>query len=383
MASIIANSLRGVVESAFFVRIVDFIRWWGRMLAASFPRKHKIHKDKYCIAYWAKSKLRFAICANGQLKELGELDLDRHDIADLNANNLRAVRACRLPLVFRIDSNRGVEVIDRLPKTATKELTKILTHRLDSLSPWRHEAVHFAANGITESNDGYIEVRIAIVPRRTVLAAIEILESLSLRAETIDLEGTHWSAPPNHDLNPARHAPRLSFSVIALLIGLQIGIIIIAALARHDLEVRVELNNARIRQLALLEERLTDAAELRAQFAKLETARRSLFELINGRISPLIVIETLSRILPDTTWLDEFTIADTQLAISGFSADATLLPSLLEITSTFNSVQFTGPIERMLIANESGSAQEFERFSLRATLSATPSNPNIAGADIR
>ena len=348
-----------------------FWRWWLAELAAVLPRRRPLPRQDYCVAYWRGDALRFASCLGGRIAALGEVALDRRANPVHNAAVLGAVHACGVPLVLRISGDQGLEATDRLPGLAARDLGKILAHRLDSISPWRQEDVHFAVIGRTTSDEGALDVRLAIVPRQTVRAAIRALDGLSLKAAAIDLAGADWCAPPNHDLDPARHPPQLSRLAIATVAGVLIALVLVAGHARQEMQALVESRELRLGQLAELQKQAADRAVLRDRLHRLEREREAIADLRRSRIASAVVLENLTRLLPDTTWLESLTIADAQVTLIGYSRDATELPSLLASTPLFGEPTFIGPTELALLpfnVDDDDGYVEVERFALKATI---------------
>ena len=84
------------------------------------------------------------------------------------------------------------------------------------------------------------------------------------------------------------------------------------------------------RTLAGLEQRLSDLPDLRARIEALRAQARFFADDRNSRPSPLLVLEVLSRLLPDTVWLTETRLDGNELFISGLAEEASTLVPLVE-----------------------------------------------------
>jgi general secretion pathway protein L len=73
------------------------------------------------------------------------------------------------------------------------------------------------------------------------------------------------------------------------------------------------------------------------------------------------VLERLSRLLPDSTWLKQLEIKNGSVHLQGFSADASSLIGILEKDSNFSGVRFSSPVTQ---DEDSGR----ERFRISATI---------------
>ena len=76
-----------------------------------------------------------------------------------------------------------------------------------------------------------------------------------------------------------------------------------------------------------------------------------------GAVPLVSVLEELSRVVPDTTWLTDIEISGDEVTFSGFSASAAALIPLLEESKMFRTPTFRSPVVR--VANQIG-----ERFTI-------------------
>ncbi len=74
--------------------------------------------------------------------------------------------------------------------------------------------------------------------------------------------------------------------------------------------------------------------------------------------SVVYVWEQLSRILPDGTWLSDFSLEDNTITLSGFSTSAVAVIPLLEQSGQFYNPRFTTSVNRV-------PGRDFERFTLQ------------------
>ena len=58
----------------------------------------------------------------------------------------------------------------------------------------------------------------------------------------------------------------------------------------------------------------------------------------------VIVIDEVTRLLPDNTWLKSFQYANGKLQIQGISSSASALIAILEASQLFNNTRFVSPV---------------------------------------
>lgn len=76
-----------------------------------------------------------------------------------------------------------------------------------------------------------------------------------------------------------------------------------------------------------------------------------------GAVPLVSILEEMSRIIPDSTWLTDIEISGEEVIFSGFSQSAAALIPLLEDSKLFQAPTFRSPVVR--VANQSG-----ERFTI-------------------
>jgi general secretion pathway protein L len=74
----------------------------------------------------------------------------------------------------------------------------------------------------------------------------------------------------------------------------------------------------------------------------------------------------LSRLLPDSVWLDAVTLDGREVTLSGYAEDAAQVLPIIESSPHFKEAQFRAPSTRVTVPGPGGGTREVERFSLSA-----------------
>ncbi|MEX3012098.1 PilN domain-containing protein [Hoeflea sp. TYP-13] len=93
---------------------------------------------------------------------------------------------------------------------------------------------------------------------------------------------------------------------------------------------------------------------------KLLERMSSLRQEKNATGATVAIWEQLSHILPDNTWLSDFTIENGTITLSGYSTSAAAIIPLLERSGKFADPRFTASVNRV-------PGQDFERFTLQTS----------------
>jgi general secretion pathway protein L len=212
-------------------------------------------------------------------------------------------------------------------------------------------------------------VSLMVAPRAPVDEARRRLAALGLETQAVDLvEDDPW-APPSFDLVHGPDSRPRAGGRAGLLLGLLLALLAVGGtVAGQHIWTREQLIETR-RQLALaLEQRLADLPELRSGIEALRGESRFIGERQRAAASPLVVLETLSRILPDGVWLTELSLNGNALTLGGYAVDATAVVTLIEDSPLFSGAAFRAPSTRERVALPEGGEREVSRFLLAATV---------------
>lgn len=257
---------------------------------------------------------------------------------------------------------------DLLPASAEGELARIVPHKIDLLTPWPAERVYAAHRVAARRPDGTLEILLAVAPRARVDDLVRRLGALGIAPAAVDVAGEDGGRAAGLDLLHAEAPPRGNRLAALLLAALAVAALGAAGWAGAALWQR-QGQLAEQRQLAAaLEERLADLPALRERLAALQAEAGFLASDRRGRPSPLIVLESMSRLLPDTVWLSEVKLDERGLVIAGMAEDSSALIPLIERAPEFSGVRFQTPSTRVRVRTADGGEREVERFAIGAAV---------------
>jgi Tfp pilus assembly protein PilN len=146
--------------------------------------------------------------------------------------------------------------------------------------------------------------------------------------------------PPQERWQPQRgaRAPVYALSATAALLAL--------TLASHAWIERALYGRALERALRRLEAPAQQVRRQNQETSILETRAAVLEDLRAGNWQKLRLLEQLTKLLPDGTWLQQLQISEDSVEIYGFSNRAADLVAPLENSPYFTQVEFTSPITR-------------------------------------
>jgi general secretion pathway protein L len=237
--------------------------------------------------------------------------------------------------------------LDPLPADSEKYLAEIVRHYLERLAPWLSDQLRYSFISAPTGEGRKLAVTAAATGRsihEKLLTAIEALDPYDvwlLHPDSI----TRASIGPIRMVSPERDAEkktRARGNVIAAatLAGALLAALL-ASLGASKRQAEVELEMA-AREHAEIRHRLFSD--------RFVPESRDFAALLNRkRNSPLavVVLEEISRAIPDDTWLNEFRITEGGVRLVGVTKNVPALIPLLEKSPVVQNASFFAPTMRL------------------------------------
>lgn len=332
-----------------------FVRWWLVELSFLVPprlRKRLPGGDMLVLAFGAdETTLSHEI--GGKARHLGPVVTDPaaggfRQIAGLldlvPGLHQRAARG-RVSVVVRLPAVQALRTRLTLPLAAEANLHQALVYQLDRRTPFPADTVYFAQRVVGRDDAAkQIEVELAVVPRSVVAAALAAGRTLGLHVDAVQIAGATPEEPPSENLIPEedrqrrRPATRMMRAAMA-----GAAILAIAVLYRPVYAARqsVESLQHRVQAAKALAVR---GGKLKDEVAKLTEAEQFLIGGKRGTLSATEILDAVTHVLPDDTWLEDLQLGGGEIRITGFSKSASALIKLIEQSGEFVNPQFRSAV---------------------------------------
>jgi len=354
------------------VRFDEFWRWWRGEIVRMLPQ-------------------RFAAFGGGASTPLVLVEGDevividphapqgaekRANLAGLDEGGKRALVRAQLESVGETRGRaraalRHHEALVRrvtLPAATEENLAQVLGFEMDRLTPFKADEVYFDQRVVSrDAADGQITVELAMAPRERVDARVRELGALGVSVQGVALRDDAHRSPDTFDLLPSEQRGERESSreraVRTSLIG-AVALLFIAALAFPVYQKREAVKAL----LPVVEKASADARATETVLRELERQAGDYNFLLTRKYTwypAATYVEELSRLLPDTTWLQQLDIRTTgktkEVVITGETASSSKLIELLESSKMLQNASPRGPTTR-------GSTPGSERFMIGAEL---------------
>ena len=230
---------------------------------------------------------------------------------------------------------------------ATEEnLHEVLGFEMDQHTPF-HAAKVYYDFVVTGRDSARQELLVDLVysPRSEVDPLLEAIAGHGLDVDVVTSRGRDGSNLRSINLLPEelRHSRRISPKRLNVALAALCAALLVVAIALPILQK----NEA----LVLLEEQVQAAAavaregnQVRRDLEKMADASRFLFEKKRSEIMAVTLLDEISRILPDHTWVSRLDISATEMQLQGQSEASASLIALVEASPLFESANFRSPV---------------------------------------
>src|SRR5712691_11000443 len=274
-----------------------------------------------------------------------------------------ALSGTRVELILRPDRFlfRPLE----LPGRAAEFLDGIVRTQIDRLTPWSGAEAAFGWSQPIEAGTDRIVVTLAATARTLVMPHVQAIASAGAHSIAVftSLPDQEPGALPikvwEEGVRGASDVGRIRRALVMTLAAASIAAVTAvgaSALAAAGLDSQ---QRDIARQIA--EIRAASGAAHDAAAGTVATAQRALERRKHDSPSSVIILESLSKILPDHTYVTELRFEGNKMRLVGITRDAPSLIGLIEQSARFTRATFFAPTTRS--PSEAG-----ERFNIEALI---------------
>jgi general secretion pathway protein L len=248
--------------------------------------------------------------------------------------------AARKTVVVRAPPACTLQKLHVVPTAPRPELTEMLRFELGRITPFKAEDLFWRWDGRPRPGDRTrTDVTLTMVPKTALVSVLDTLSGAGIRPRFVE---TETNILLEIDDTPRRSAGygllRGLFWVCATLAIVAVALpVLLQELALRDVNNAIDDMQPSIRQVEDLRRNLTA-----------DSAGRDVLAQEMQRTGDLLqVLATITRILPDDTYLTDFSLHDRQMTLAGRSAAAARLITSLSADPAIRNAGFAAPVTRI------------------------------------
>ncbi|MGZ4970111.1 MAG: PilN domain-containing protein [Methylobacter sp.] len=359
------------LNSTIDLDVKKFFRWWLRELDFFVPEKIRqlvSEKQGFIIVRPEGNRIALTYLLNEQAEPLATLERNATGIAQYKALLAKDERLAKANLILRLTANEAIQKELALPAAVKENLSQVVAYELDRYTPFKTEQVYFAVKPLQgEHEPGQIRVMLVLTPRETLDALYEDIKAMGISPLFVDYEATPNDLEQRYDSynllpealreKPAS-APRLIYTGLIAAILLLLGSVLVL-----PVWFEYQTVNRLQEKIDAIEKDAKEVKALQLEIDAMINETRLLIEQKNAAPTIVDMLNTLSGLVKDNTWLSYLQYSDGHLQIQGESPAASALLGVLEDSKLFVNASFVSPVTQDKISGQ-------ERFQI--TVDVTP-----------
>jgi general secretion pathway protein L len=273
-------------------------------------------------------------------------------------------------IIFELGLDKIVTRRLNVPLQAQDFLAGIVRNQIERLSPWPPAQAVYAIDAKPSPDDpGVLNVSVFIASQASIAGICDELTAAGLAPHRIDLRKeadiaapalTLWTRPSDQPRHSRQNLPRMIGIGLAAVGMLSLAVSLWAVYSANAIEGEREDVAARIKTL----QRHAQGSKKTEDLALLAPSERA-WALKENAPAAVLILEALSRALPETAYLTELHLEKTTLRIIGLASDAPSLIGALEKSGHFSQVHFFAPTTK-------GQSGELYKFFIETKLDERP-----------
>jgi general secretion pathway protein L len=352
------------LNSTIDLNFKQFFPWWKKELSFLLPEKIKqlVNEQKGVIIINPKGhQLIITYHCNELVEHLVTLDREakKFTLQSLYDKDERLVKA---PIILRLSEQDAIQKVLSLPIAAKENINQVVAYELDRYTPFKAAQVYFAVKTLSGVNEpGQLNVMLVLTTKELLDGLYEDVKAMGISLLFVDYEGFPNSIENtdyNYNLLPeklrqktARLPQLIHYGLISLCCLLLLSVIAMPIWFEYQTVERLRLKAESLEK---------DAKKVKAMQSSIDAVIDETNLLIkekNATPGVLLMLNTLSTLIKDDTWLSYAQYADGHLQIQGESTTASTLIALLEESELFVNARFASPVTQ-------DSISKLERFQI-------------------
>ena len=331
--------------------IKQFFLWWGRELAFFVPenlRQRLSDKSGYVYLRIDEEKFKIFGTINGQTKTIAELDFNEQGLSHFKQLIETHDELKKARIVLSLTSRQAIEKMMALPAVAKENINQVVGFEIDKYTPFSQQQVYFSLKQVGKEENGVINIQIILTPKEILDAIFLQLNNAQVYPDIVEYENVannfkedyktynlipEWERPAK---NRVVQAATVFLSIIMTLLILAVFIYPVW----HE-ELAVEKLKQEIKSLKndtdFVQEQQLDLDKMIEETEKLNTVKQKMPAVLD-------LVNILSDLIKEDTWLTHLQLKNGRLQIQGQSPAAEGMIGILEASPLFSNVRFVSPL---------------------------------------
>lgn len=339
------------LDSKIDIDIKHFFLWWGRELSFLVPEKlkHWLSDQSGRVYFQVNAeRLEISLIEDGGKRVIGELPMNQDPANRYSALKSEHAELDKAQCILRLNARQAIGRLLYLPAAAKESLDQVILYEMDRFLPFKAEQVYFAVKLLARENTGQLKILLVVTPKATLDLLIQELNAIGIHPDMVDFDGA--ANDLEHDLETYNLLPQefrpvssrvtrwLTWSAGTAVILLLMAVLVYPVwYAGQRAEfLRRQINKVeKDAQIVQSKQQIIDGVmDETNRLISVKKKSPSLNEIINN----------LSALMRDDTYLAHLQFNNGRLQLRGKSPGASALIGVLESSPMFKNARFVSPL---------------------------------------
>ena len=328
-----------------------FFAWWGGELAGLLPERLKRalrRPARVVMLDLAGPEVVLGLLVGSRRRVVAKIDPERAEESEMRRFGARLARTRRRAdaVALRLSHDRALRRRIAMPPLASGDLRQALYFEIDRQTPFQRDDVYFdyTITGRREA-DNQLTIDLWIVPRQVIEQAVRPFFGGEIRPALAEIVDPTEGVVARLDLGEPgdrRQAGRIWRVFNRLLVLSALALMGVALYLPFD--ARRELDEGLRAQVRVAKERAEATMESRRELDHLREIDRRLRLRKLEDPARVLILDELTRRLPDETWLASLQIDGGQVRVTGYAPVVASLIGTLDASTHFSTPSFQSPV---------------------------------------
>lgn len=347
--------------SSINFQLREFFSWWGSELSAMLPDSlvSLFQNGLPLKLFYADETLR--LVNHGKTGE--EVHENFHSGIDFDDPEQRRILGAASEIRLCLEKKKYLVKKVTLPLEAEENLREVLSFEMDRQTPFTPDQVYY--DYVVNERDKQsrtLDVSLILAPIDRITYALDLLAEHDISINAISPCEEHVSAFNRVNLLPVekRRKPQKAYRLVNYLLIVLFLALLFANLA---LPVWQKSSYAKSLETQLIEfkKQSAETVALRSKLELAELENRFLESKKRNALQLTQIINELTLVIPDDTWISNLEMRDDVVHLHGQSVASAALIPLIDASPLFRNVSFRSPVTQNRQNNT-------ERFHISAEL---------------
>lgn len=328
-----------------------FFGWWFGELAALVPaplRRPLRWNNDLVVLDLSGAELVVSREGDGAPREIGRVALAEGDAKAPRraAALLRKANARKSRVSVRLAGRSALRKTIELPLAAEENLREVLSFEMDRHTPFKADQVYYDYRVIRRDSDQQrMSVDLGVAPRPVVDEAVATVTAWGAVPDIVEIEGDRepGRAPLNLLAGELAAGGARPGTVVTAVLAIA-AVVLAAAAVYLPLERQQRVAEAWADKVVEARVAANASSQLRQELDSLLKGGRYVMDKRRRVPMAVRVIDELTRLLPDQTYVFQLQIRADEVQISGYSTAAAELIGVLETSPLLRNAKFRSPV---------------------------------------